>query len=186
MAKQKRNLLTQGMSGKIGGIVFRQKDGQTIISIAPEKKTKEPSEKQKKHQERFQKATIYAKKVMANLKKKAAYEEAAKEKKATVYTIAVADFLNSPDIQEVDLTGYTGEIDSEITIVAVDDFLVAGVHVEIYLMDGSLLEEGEAVEVAKNVWVYKATQNSQDLTGAKIIVSASDLPGNITKEDITL
>jgi hypothetical protein len=33
IAKQERNIVTQRMSGKIGGIVFRQGAGKTVIRI---------------------------------------------------------------------------------------------------------------------------------------------------------
>jgi hypothetical protein len=37
MAKQKGNVVTYGLSGKIGDLlVFRQKDDQTIVSKIPE------------------------------------------------------------------------------------------------------------------------------------------------------
>ncbi|MDR1154600.1 MAG: hypothetical protein LBL04_07795, partial [Bacteroidales bacterium] len=61
MAKQKGNVVTHGLSGKIGDLlVFRQKDGQTIVSKVPEQ-PKTVSEKQMEQRKRFQQATIYAK-----------------------------------------------------------------------------------------------------------------------------
>jgi hypothetical protein len=44
MAKQERNVVTYGLSGKIGDLlVFRQRDGKTIVSKVPQM-SKAPSE----------------------------------------------------------------------------------------------------------------------------------------------
>jgi hypothetical protein len=60
MAKQERNVVTYGLSGKVGDLlVFRQVKGQTIVSKAPKVSTK-LSEKQEAHRERFRQAVIYA------------------------------------------------------------------------------------------------------------------------------
>jgi NADH dehydrogenase/NADH:ubiquinone oxidoreductase subunit G len=181
MAKQEKNIVTQGMSGKLGGIVFRQVAGKTVISQAPEKSKKEASEKQQKHKEKFQEATIYAKIAVVQEETKELYAKAAKKKKGlSAYNVAVADYLNAPDIKNIDLSEYTNEAGSKIKIIAVDDFMVKSVSVEIYSMDGSLMENGDAENVAGGLWVYTTVQNNPNLESAKIVVSASDLPGNIT------
>jgi hypothetical protein len=54
---------------------------------------------------------------------KAAY--AAKAKKGwTAYNAAVADFLNAPDIDTIDLSGYTGQPGDPIRIIVTDDYKV--------------------------------------------------------------
>jgi hypothetical protein len=51
MAKQRGNVVTHGLNGKVGGLlVFRQKDGETIVSKIPEP-SKKVSEGQKKQRE---------------------------------------------------------------------------------------------------------------------------------------
>jgi hypothetical protein len=181
MAKQERNIVTQGMSGKIGGIVFRQVAGKTIISQAPEKSKTEPTEKQQKQQEEFQEATVYAKIAVVQEETKELYAKAAKKKKGlSAYNVAVADYLNAPKIKKVDIAEYTNEAGSKIKIIAVDDFMVKSVSVEIYAMDGTLLEDGDAENAAGSLWIYTTTQNNPDPDGVKIVVSASDLPGNVT------
>jgi hypothetical protein len=121
MATSKNNVVTFGLSGKIGDmLVFRQMGGRTIVSSAP-------------------------------------------------------------DIEQVDLSGYTGKVGDRILVQASDDFAVKSVHVHIANADGSLVEKGEA-EHAGILWAYTATQNNESLEGDKIIISASDLPGNVTEE----
>jgi hypothetical protein len=187
MAKQKGNVVTHGLSGKIGDLlVFRQRDGKTIVSKMPEQ-PKQASEKQTETRKRFQQATIYAKIAVAQPETKDRYAgEAKKRKGITAYNVAVADFFNAPDIETVDLSAYTGAPGDEIRVIASDDFAVKSVHVQINASDGSPVEEGDAVNSAGNLWIYAATQKNAGLGGAKITVSASDLPGNITTEEMSL
>jgi hypothetical protein len=57
MATSTNNVLTYGLSGKIGDLlIFRQKDGKTIVAKVPEQ-SKTASEKQKEQRKRFQQAT---------------------------------------------------------------------------------------------------------------------------------
>jgi hypothetical protein len=187
MAKSKNNVVTYGLSGKIGDLlVFSQRDGKTIVSKLPQTPTV-ASEKQKEQRKRFQKATIYAKAAVADVQTKEQYNLAAKKKKGlTAYNIAVADFFNAPDIDTVDLSAYTGSAGDEIRIIVTDDFAVKSVHVHISNADGTLVEEGYAVNSAGNIWIYAATQNNESLDGDKIVITASDLPGNIVTEETVL
>jgi hypothetical protein len=109
MAKQKGNVVTHGLSGKIGDLlIFRQRDGQTIVSKIPEQQ-KTVSEKQTEVRKRFQQATLYAKISIATPGVKERYDSEAKKRKGmTAYNVAVADFYNAPDIETIDLSAYTG------------------------------------------------------------------------------
>jgi signal peptidase I len=182
MAKSTNNVLTYGLSGKVGDLlVFRQVDGKTIVSKVPEQ-PKTVSEKQKEHRKRFQQAIIYAKAAVEAPETGAQYKTAAKKEKQPC-NVAVADFFHAPDIQLIDLRGYAGNAGDKIMITVTDDFAVHAVQVRINNADGSLVEEGNAVRSAGDIWMYTATQNNENLEGDKIVVTASDLPGNITQEE---
>jgi signal peptidase I len=187
MAKQKGNVVTHGLRGKVGDLlVFRQRNGETVVSKIPEL-PKKVTEGQKKHQKFFQQATIYGKSVVADPQLKELYEAAAKKKKGiTAYNVAVADFLNAPDIENVDLSAYNGAAGDEIRIIASDDFAVKSVHVSINNVDGTLIEEGYASQNVGNLWIYVASKNNDSTTGDRIVVTASDIPGNITAEERSL
>jgi hypothetical protein len=187
MAKQKGNVVTHGLRGKVGGLlVFRQVDGETIVSKIPES-SKNVTEGQKKHQKRFQQATIYGKSAVSDPQLKELYDAAAKKKKGlTAYNVAVADFLNAPDIENVDLSAYTGAAGDEIKIIASDDFAVKAVQVSISNVDGTLIEKGYASQSLGNLWIYHATQDNNNTDGDKIVITASDIPGNITTEEMSL
>lgn len=187
MAKSVNNVITHGLSGKVGDIiVFSQRNGKTIVSKVPKKSTKGPSEKQQAHLRKFQQAIIYAKGAVADATTKEAYAAAAK-KGETAYNVAVADLLHAPDIESIDLSKYSGKVGDTIEIEATDDFEVVEVTVAIYNGDGSLVEKGNAALDANGQnWIYTATANNASLVGDKIVVQASDIPGNTTEIDKTL
>jgi hypothetical protein len=180
MAKGK-NILLHGFSGKIGDLlVIRQVGDKTILSKAPDKRDKEPTEAQKAQRKKFQEATIYAKATLKNEALKEEYQAKAKGQRSA-YHIAVADFLKAPDIDEIDMNNYTGQTGDTIRIRAIDDFKVEQVQVSIMNADGTLVEEGDAILAENELdWIYTATADNTDLEGDKIIVRVSDKPGNIS------
>ena len=182
MATQKNNVVTYGLSGKVGDLlVFRQRDGQTVVSKVPQQSGK-VSDKQKAQRRRFQEAVFYAKGAMETPELAELYATGAKKGKKP-YTVAVADFLNAPDIHEVNLSAYHGAEGDTIQVSASDDFAVRNVTVKIVNADGDTVEEGEAVHKVGILWIYTATKEVNDLAGSKIIVSAFDIPGNVSNEE---
>jgi hypothetical protein len=109
--------------------------------------------------------------------------KAAAKKGRYPFNVAVADFLNAPDIHRIDLSEYTGSAGENIRIMVDDDVTVKSVKVEIRNADGSLVEEGDATQSAGSLWIYTAMQENDNLDGDKITVTVSDLPGNITREE---
>ncbi|MBS1579257.1 MAG: hypothetical protein JST29_06415 [Bacteroidetes bacterium] len=179
MAESKNNVVTHGMSGKIDLLVFRQRNGKTIVSKAPSEKAASTPQ-QLQVQQKFQQAVIYAKAALADAATKAAYEAEAKNGQAA-YNVAIADFFNAPNIQEIDVSNYTGQIGSKIRIAVTDDFKVATVHVNIQNGDGSLVEEGNAIADINGLdWHYTATVLNNSLAGDKITVTATDAPKHNT------
>jgi hypothetical protein len=185
MAESKNNVITHGLSGKIDLLVFRQRNGKTLVSKAPKEIT-QTSLAQEQVKQRFQQAVIYAKAAIANATTKEAYDSKA-EAGQSAYNVAIADFFNAPDIQAIDVSAYTGAVGSKIGIKVTDDFKVEQVYVQIVNADGTLVEQGNAVADANGLdWLYTATINNASLTGDKIIVTATDKPGNDTNLEKTL
>ena len=184
MAKSKNNVVTYGLSGKIGDLlVFIQRHGQTIVSKVPQRSA-EVSEKQLEQRRRFQQAVFYGKAALETPEMAALYKAAAKKGK-TPFNVAVADFLNAPDIVHVDLSGYAGNVGDTILVDATDDFSVESVTVKIVNENGAV-EEGAAVSGGGYRWIYTATQENNDTATSRITVAASDLPGNVTESELTL
>lgn len=183
MAQSKNNIITHGLSGKVGDlIVFRNRNGKTYVASKPRSHTGEMTEGQKEHQKLFQQAVIYARSVLTSPETKQAYKDAADEGESA-YNVAVADFMNAPDIDEIDLSKYTGKVGDTIIITVTDDFKVAEVSVTIFNADGTEVEHGLAQSGLGGLqWLYAATTANNSLDGDKIIIRASDLPGHATEK----
>jgi hypothetical protein len=186
MAKSKNNVVTFGLSGKIGDLlIFSQRGGKTIVSKIAQR-TDNPSDKQKEQRRKFQQAIIYGKIALSDPDTKTAYQAAA-PKGQTAYNVAIADMLHAPDIETIDFSGYTGKAGDTISVIVKDDFMVKEVKLSIVNDDGSLVEEGNAVSDPSGYkWIYTATQANANLSGDKITITVSDLPGNQTQEEQTL
>jgi hypothetical protein len=186
MGESKNNLATEGLSGQVGNLVFRRRkgDGKVFVSAHPSPREGAPSDAQLKVNSKFQEAVIYGKSVVADPALKALYSEKATPGQSA-YNIAVADYFSAPDIREVDLGAYSGIVGSTIKIKVVDDFKVTKVKVQIAGVDGTLVEEGEAVLQADGLyWIYTATQKNDVPAGDKITVTAWDMPNNIASKEV--
>src|SRR5690606_29438713 len=109
MAKVKNNIVTEGLSGKLGDrIVFRQFGGKTIVAVKPQA-TAERSEAQLKQVQKFKDAARYASKAIQNPVSKEAYALRATKPGQSAYTVALTDYLTAPDISLVDFSLYDGK-----------------------------------------------------------------------------
>jgi hypothetical protein len=101
MAKVLLNSLFNGVSGKMGDVVFKQTStGKTIIALAPAKSNRKPSEAQKAQRERFIQATAYAKAALADPTARLHYEAEAARLLKPAYSLAVADYFKGINLLE--------------------------------------------------------------------------------------
>jgi hypothetical protein len=170
MAKVKNNLVTEGLSGKLGKrLVFRQmKDGRTIVVTRPDFTNRVFSKEQLTHQSRFQKAAAFAK--IAS-KTQPLYAELAQATRQPAYNLALSDWFHAPVIHGVIWQG--GHIYVDVT----DNVQVAKVLIKILDDQGGTQEQGQAVCRKEGIWEYETA------TQGKVIVEASDLAGNVTKQE---
>lgn len=185
MATSKNNVLTHGLSGSVGDLlVFRNKGGKVIVASKPKERTSDYTEGEKAHQQFFQRATLYGKSVLVDPEKKAAYNASAKDGQSA-YNVAVADFFHAPDIDTIDISGYTGKVGDKIKITVTDNFQVSEVNVNIYNADGTEVEQGAAVQsVNPSEWIFTAKATNESVEGDRIEVRATDLPGNETDKSV--
>ena len=188
MAKVREgSLVASQLRGMVGDeLVFRRRKGETIVTARPEQDpSRQPTAAQAAQQERFRQGAIYAQKVLAIPAEKADYTEAAEGTTGTAFSMAVRDFLNVPEVEDVDLSTYTGAVGSTITVTAIDDMAVTNLHVRVERMDGTLVEEGEAVQVSNSpTWVYTATV-ANPAASCKVTVTAMDKPGHTGSKSAT-
>jgi hypothetical protein len=158
MTEANLNATVEGYRGAIGKLVFRNYKGRTIVSRKPVV-TKEPTQGQLAHRERFKDAVAFAKSAMASPALRAFYEPIAKARDITVYALAVADYLKTPEFKYVELENYKGRVGDTIMIKVVDDIGMANVDVSLSAQDGTPIESGPAVEqgTGSGKWIYIAT-----------------------------
>jgi len=178
MAKVQRNIIIQGLSGTIGDqlVIKQDRAGRTIVSIKPTfDEDRQFSEAQQLQQQAFQEATAYAK----TTKHEAAYVDRAAGTAMSGYNVAVADWFHPPEIKDVDLESWVGQVGEAIRIKVTDDVQVTLVSVVITDETDIVLEQGLAVQEDDLWWVYTTT--AQASGNPKVIVTAQDLPGHIAE-----
>lgn len=90
------HFLSEGLSGKMHGMIFYNRFGKTFIRKASESYNKVPTEKQAAVRARFIEAHRFAQAVINDPVKKAIYEKKAKGK-CTAYSKAVSEYLKPED-----------------------------------------------------------------------------------------
>ncbi len=171
MAKVKKNIVMQGLSGSLGKDLYVRtlRDGRTIISVKPDFSNRQFSEAQSNHQKRMKAAAAYAK---VASKENPIYAQKAKGTAKNAYNIALADWMNSPVIRSMNL--YFGDT---IRIDATDDMQVIRVVITILDPQGEPVEQGEAKLELGVWWDYQPTHQG------RIQVEAWDLAGNVAQRE---
>jgi len=189
MSKSRNNPLTEGLSGKLGKcLVFRRVAGETVLAVAPRPQSGEPTEQQLAQRNKFRMAAAYATGQMDDPAAKILYQEVAKRKQyKSARTLAVADYFNAPSILLVDMSAYTGAVGSKILIHAEDELEVKSVSVDVVNAAGATIEKGLAIQRQKSsVWEYTASIENTSLTGTKVVITATDRPGNSAVKEMVL
>jgi hypothetical protein len=188
MAKSILNVVMQGASGKIGKtLVFRQmRNGETVISNRPKQRSVPLTPGEVAHREKFLEASYLAKRLTKHPVFGPQYLAMAAPGQSA-YTVAMADCLSAPQIKAINADDYTGAVGDIITIRAIDNFKVNEVKLRILDAIDNLIEEGAAVLDEHDLdWVYTASVANPSLAGIKIEVTASDIPGNIAVDTVTI
>jgi hypothetical protein len=186
MAKTHDNNLTDGLSGKIGQVVYRQRLGETIACKKPRRRTSNISAAEQAVRSLFKEASVYAKNCIKDAEKFLFYKAFAK-KGRSAYLAAMADFLRPPVIGEIKFASYNGSIGSSITASVTDDCKVASVKFRIEKSDGALVEEGNASPDSDGLhWIYQATVSNASVSGDRIIVTAIDKPGHDSVKTVNI
>ena len=176
MAKVRNNIITRGLSGAMGDqIVFRAgKGGQTIVSAKSAFTERVFNASQLAQQEAFKQAIAYAKSARDEIP----YITKAQGTTMSAFNAAVVDWFNEPEVLEIDASDWTGEIGQTIRIKAQDDTHVAKVHVLIDTAQGTVFEQGDAVQADGLWWEYTTTTLVAQTPAPRVAATAEDLPGN--------
>ena len=187
MSKSNQNVITKTYSGKLGNqVVFRNRDGKSIMCAMPKPITKAPTEAQINVRNLFLKGSIYAKAMLADPTMKTKYAEKAINGKSA-YNVALADYIKPPVVDNIDASAYTGATGDKIRIDATDCFEVTKVHVVIKDNSGTIVEQGDAALDSMNLfWEYSATVAHPVITGLTVTATATDNPGHTGEKTLTL
>jgi hypothetical protein len=181
MAKVKLAPAIQAIHGRVGTMVFKRWEDQEIVGPVPDRSKVVASANQLAQQDKFRLATIYGKASFADPVTKELYAGVADGRGIPVFALMVADFLNPPVVDQIDLSAYTGKAAEKIRTRVSDDFEVAAVSVAIRAQGGAVLEQGVAVKGADGLtWTYTTTTALQEGQAVSIEVAATDTPGNTT------
>lgn len=173
MAKVRKNIILQGVSGKFAGqIVFRHlRDGRTILAAVPDFSKRVLSEAQKAHHAKVKAASAYGK---VASKENPIYAQLAEGTTKNAYNMAIADFFHAPVIHDVQREGLL------LQVWASDDVMVTRVHVTILGDDGMVLEEGNASQEEGDPKRWKFLSQQVGRT----VIEVYDLAGNVTTAEI--
>lgn len=93
MAKVENNIVTTGLSGKLGNIVFRKRGDKTMVYVLSENKTP-ASAQQKDARKKFGRCVAKAKAALADESEKERFSQLAEKMgKASAYSAAIAYFM---------------------------------------------------------------------------------------------
>jgi len=179
MAKIRKKGVIGEITGKVGQIVVKYSNGQYIVTTPPVF-TQPPTEKQVEHREKFKEAIDYAKTAIKTSPTKEVYENLAEDKQKYPMNVAVADFFHAPEIQEVDLEGYSGKANEVIRVKAKDDVQVTRAALLISDADGNEVERGDAEKENELEWTY-VTKGIVGTGEATVVVAVNDLAGNVVE-----
>jgi hypothetical protein len=187
MARIINNSFLEGVSGMVGkNFVVKRTPRGGVMSNKP-KKRKKNSPLQEAQVSRFTYGIQYSREARKRPGMKELYATGITLKKFSAHHVAVSDFLNAPEIHEVDAKDYHGNPGDIIRVRATDDFKVTSVKVIIMDADGKVIETGEAIPRGrKGLWRMTATLQHTNVAGAVIKVEANDVAGNTTKATFSI
>jgi hypothetical protein len=177
MAKTELNTALKGISGSIDNWVYRRFGNRTVICGRPRRTAAPLSAAQENVREQFRLASGYADSVLADPALRAVYTAIAHAQGRRLRAVVMADFLNPPVVDAIDLAGYHGAIGDPIKVRASDNTGVMAVTVMLRAEDDSLIEQGPATLQA-GLWEYQATTACAPGTPVSITATAVDRPGH--------
>ena len=173
----------KGASGASGQTVFRQVNGETIMSAKPKKRKTPYTPQELEVQERFLDARDYAKDVQRNPTLLAMYEEAAEGTGKSVYALCRQDWYKPPRVSGLKsgIDDYSGQVGEVISFKVRD--VIAAKKVTVALYDdatGTLVEKGPAVQEfeGSTSWMYTTTKAVPAGVAVSIQIVAYDYAGN--------
>jgi hypothetical protein len=178
MARVRYSIVSDALRGRVGGVVYRGLYGRKYVSSRPNPTEKPPTPNKLAQRGEFAAAAEYARGAGNDPNKRLTYEQVARPQGMSAYVAAILDWFQPPEVKQIIADNYQRAVGDVIMIHARDDAHVASVRVVIYLVDGRVVEQGEAVAQTSRLWRYVATMAGPADTPLFIAATATDWPGN--------
>ena len=177
MAKVKLSPALAAISGKVGSMLFREFFGKQVVGRPPDFSKRIWSDKQRAQIDSFGIRGHAWKKLPVEIQ--ARYAARAKELHMPPCGLYQKTAAHAPEVQEVDLSGYTGQAGQAIRVAARDLVDLAEVRVIIREGNGAQLETGSATRPAEGAlyWVYTTTTAASSMAGLSIEAIAANWAG---------
>ena len=115
MAIVKLNPAFGSVRRKFGNLVLKRYDTMTVLSRKPVFRNRKFTAAQRSCQGRFREAAVYAKRLMADPRARAVYEEEARVKGKPARSLIIRDFLHAHTLQTGEGSHSPGELCTTLT-----------------------------------------------------------------------
>jgi hypothetical protein len=177
MAKVKKNPALDGLSGKLGNVVYKTYGDDTYVGKMPVF-TVPWSPDQTAHRSRMKVASHYAEAVEINPEARAYYVAKLKKKKRlTVRNAAISDFFTKPEVSDLSVSCGSDRVGAKGTVWAAERWGIRQVDFTLRRLDKTVIEQGTAT-LTQGEWRYTFTQPLPAGVDWEIVANATDLPGN--------
>jgi hypothetical protein len=181
MATNRNNVITYGLKGKIGNLVFRFWGKRLVVSASPDFSTVKWSKAQEENRMRFRQAMDWARQTLEDPDKRAYYCKKAKITQ-TPWNLAVADYLKNLRVMPPDLSQYRGQVGDTIAIKPYNSLKVTAIMVTIFDVEGAPVEQGPAVASGKHFSrVYRAGVANPSFNRGHLMVTVSNPVASISE-----
>lgn len=181
MARNSENVITHGLSGKLGNLCL-QRNG--IVRSRPDVSQRRWSKRQLEHLQRIEEAKAYAREVKDDPALSEPYLRVMKKWKKKlgdnigVYQLAIRDFMQPPSVSGIRFEYDSRSAVDKVLVRVWDDFHIASVAVAILDEDGMITEEGPAGYVPVTGYIYLLKRPSLLTVNHTVRVIVTDRPGN--------
>jgi hypothetical protein len=184
MAKVTLSSALAGLHGRLDGLVFRQRAGQTVVAPRPRRPARAGTPAQLAIRQHFRRAAAFGRSVAADPALRALYAPGAGNPGSS-YLAAMSDALRAPVIDALETTAFRGALGDPILVRARDDHAVTAVTVAVKDAAGVVLEQGPA-SATDGAWRYVTTRSVPRGIPLRVEATASDRPGNRTTRSETV
>ena len=160
----------RNLKGAMGDFIFRTYNGKTVVSLRPVYKNETNTEARRKSRGNFREATYFSSSAMEIPKKKAYYQQKARQLKLpNAYTAAITDFLRRAKVVVVTRSSFAAKQGDTVVIrVSKQVFEVKQITAILYNTHGEVLTEQRLTPNSGKNFSYTFPVDYPDFAGLRI------------------